>query len=89
MGARTLVIPENFPMGCSSALLITYGSDMEEYDPITGCLTKLNNFAEYHNQMLQTKLDHIRELNPNAIVIYADYYNAAMQIYRSPEEYGM
>ncbi|KAK1425373.1 hypothetical protein QVD17_20725 [Tagetes erecta] len=88
MGARTLVIPGNFPIGCSAAFLVIYGSRMKEYDPITGCLTDLNDFAEYHNQMLQTKLNQIRKLNPDVIVIYADYYNAAMQIYHSPEEYG-
>ncbi|KAL9997497.1 putative sinapine esterase [Helianthus debilis subsp. tardiflorus] len=88
MGAKTLVVPGNFPIGCFPLYLTTYGSDKEEYDPITGCLTKLNEFAEYHNKMLQTKLNHIRELNPKVTVIYADYYNAVMQIYHSPYEYG-
>ncbi|KAF5762006.1 putative sinapine esterase [Helianthus annuus] len=88
MGARTLVVPGNFPLGCLPRILTIYGSDNEEYDPITGCMTKFNKFAEYHNKMLQTKLDHIRERNPNVTLIYADYYNALMQIYRSPYEYG-
>ncbi|KAI3744926.1 hypothetical protein L1987_58024 [Smallanthus sonchifolius] len=60
----------------------------EEYDPTTGCLSNLNKFVEYHNRMLQTNLDKIRELNPNVIIIYADYYNVALQIYHSPDEYG-
>ncbi|KAI7734228.1 hypothetical protein M8C21_011541, partial [Ambrosia artemisiifolia] len=91
MGARTLVVPGNFPVGCFPSYLtieVSGLSGREEYDPITGCLTKLNELSEYHNKMLQTKLNKIQELNPNVVVIYADYYNAAMQIYYSPNEYG-
>ncbi|GJV90078.1 GDSL esterase/lipase-like protein [Tanacetum coccineum] len=89
LGAQTLVVPGNLPIGCSAVYLtIYYGSDKEEYDATTGCLTKLNKFAEHHNEMLQTALQHIRELHPNVNIIYADYYNAAMQFFRSPQQYG-
>ncbi|KAI3764184.1 hypothetical protein L2E82_14187 [Cichorium intybus] len=88
MGAKTLVVPGNFPIGCSAVYLTVCGSETEEYDNTTGCLIKLNKFAEYHNELLQTKLNHLRELHPNVIIIYADYYNAAMQIFRSPHKFG-
>ncbi|KAI3795456.1 hypothetical protein L1987_38111 [Smallanthus sonchifolius] len=89
MGARTLVVPGNFPIGCFPRFLTTRAhDDQEEYDPITGCLTNLNKFVEYHNSILQTNLNKIRALNLIVIIIYADYYNSAMQIYRSPNEYG-
>nr|GEV39924.1 SGNH hydrolase-type esterase domain-containing protein [Tanacetum cinerariifolium] len=88
MGAQTLVVPGNFPIGCSSSYLTTRASASEEYDPITGCLVSLNEFVEYHNDMLQKKLNMIRELHPNVNLIYADYYNAALQFYRSPNAFG-
>ncbi|GJY60914.1 SGNH hydrolase-type esterase domain-containing protein [Tanacetum coccineum] len=88
MGAQTLVVPGNFPVGCLSAYLTICGSEKEEYDPETGCLVRLNEFAEYHNELLQTRLNQIRELHPNVNVIYADYYNAAIKIYRSPDKFG-
>ncbi|PWA51590.1 SGNH hydrolase-type esterase domain-containing protein [Artemisia annua] len=88
MGAQTLVVPGNFPIGCSSSYLTVRASDYEEYDPTTGCLVSLNEFAEYHNNMLQKKLNMIRELHPDVNLIYADYYNAAMQFYRSPNAFG-
>ncbi|KAJ9563668.1 hypothetical protein OSB04_008828 [Centaurea solstitialis] len=88
MGARTLVVPGNLPMGCLSSYLTTCGSENEEYDKTTGCLVRLNEFAKYHNELLQTKLNQIRELHLDVVVIYADYYNAAMQIYRSPDKFG-
>ncbi|GJY12083.1 SGNH hydrolase-type esterase domain-containing protein [Tanacetum coccineum] len=88
MGAQTLVVPGNFPIGCTSAYLTLFGSQKEKYDPTTGCLIRFNELAEYHNELLQMELNTIRELHPNVIIIYADYYNAVMQIYRSPHKFG-
>ncbi|KAI3741666.1 hypothetical protein L1987_59340 [Smallanthus sonchifolius] len=89
LGAETLVVPGNLPIGCSAAYLtIYYGSAKVEYDNTTGCLIALNKFAEWHNELLQTSLNQIRDVHPNVNIIYADYYNAAMQFFRSPEKYG-
>ncbi|KAL7592443.1 GDSL esterase/lipase At1g28580 [Lactuca sativa] len=89
LGAETLVIPGNLPIGCSAAYLtIYYGSDWVRHDNTTGCIIELNKFAEYHNELLQTALNQIREINPNVNIIYADYYNAAMQFFQSPQKYG-
>ncbi|CAH1439153.1 unnamed protein product [Lactuca virosa] len=89
LGAQTLVIPGNLPIGCSAAYLtIFYGSDNIQYDNSTGCIITLNKFAEYHNELLQRKLQQIRVLHPEVNIIYADYYNAAMQFFRSPNKFG-
>ncbi|XP_071708883.1 GDSL esterase/lipase At1g28600-like [Rutidosis leptorrhynchoides] len=87
-GAQTLVVPGNLPVGCSPTYLSKRDFDKDEHDPTTGCLIRLNNFAEYHNQLLQIKLHQIREHHPDIVIIYADYFNAAMQFYRSPEKFG-
>ncbi|XP_076928666.1 GDSL esterase/lipase At1g28570-like [Bidens hawaiensis] len=42
MGAKSLVVPRNFPIGCSAKYLTICGSKIEEYDLITGCLVHLN-----------------------------------------------
>ncbi|KAK3039947.1 hypothetical protein RJ639_027782 [Escallonia herrerae] len=86
IGARTLMVPGNFPIGCSSSYLTD--SNKEEYDPETGCLIWLNKFVENHNELLQIELNQIQQLNPDATIIYADYYHAAMQFYLSPKEFG-
>ncbi|KAD3068801.1 hypothetical protein E3N88_36681 [Mikania micrantha] len=89
LGAETLVVPGNLPIGCSAAYLtIYYGSDEVEYDKETGCLIELNKFAEWHNELLQKALNQIRDIHPHVNIIYADYYNAAMQFFRSPQKYG-
>ncbi|OIT20067.1 PREDICTED: GDSL esterase/lipase At1g28590-like [Nicotiana attenuata] len=89
LGAQTLIVPGNLPIGCSASYLTTFeNSNKDEYDAETGCINWLNNFAEYHNQLLQEEIHRIRELHPQANIIYADYYNAAMHIYKSPKKFG-
>ncbi|XP_076951411.1 GDSL esterase/lipase At1g28580-like [Bidens hawaiensis] len=88
MGAKSLVVPGNFPIGCSASYLTVCGSENEEYDPKTGCLVRLNQFAEYHSKLLQIKLKQVQDLHPDVNIIYADHYNAAMEIYLFPYKYG-
>ncbi|KAI7736461.1 hypothetical protein M8C21_017593 [Ambrosia artemisiifolia] len=90
LGAKTVIVPGNFPIGCSSSYLTMYNnSDTKMYDNKTGCIIWLNKFAEYHNQLLERELQKIRKFNYHHVnIIYADYYNAAMQLYRSPKEFG-
>ncbi|XP_052622737.1 GDSL esterase/lipase At1g28590 [Lactuca sativa] len=89
MGAQTLVVPGTFPIGCSSSILTVRASrNKKDYDNRTGCLIRYNELVEYHNDLLIKKLNHLRELHPNVIIIYADYYNAAMQIIYSPIKFG-
>ncbi|XP_027105477.1 GDSL esterase/lipase At1g28580-like [Coffea arabica] len=89
LGAETLVVPGNLPIGCSSSYLTYFqSSNKHDYDMETGCIKWLNEFAKYHNKLLLTEINRIRELNPHALIVYADYYNAAMTLYRSPQKYG-
>ncbi|KAK1375409.1 Sinapine esterase [Heracleum sosnowskyi] len=90
LGARSILVPGNLPIGCSAAYLTLFltNSSRQDYDPKTGCLIWLNKFAEYHNQMLQTELSRIQKLYPQAKIIYADYYNAVMPLYLNPYKLG-
>ncbi|KAK7332020.1 hypothetical protein VNO80_28766 [Phaseolus coccineus] len=88
LGARTLMVPGNLPIGCSVIYLTIYETkDKNEYDE-SGCLKWLNEFAEYYNHELQIELDKLRALHPHANIIFADYYNAALPLYRDPTKFG-
>ncbi|KAH6792990.1 GDSL-like Lipase/Acylhydrolase superfamily protein [Perilla frutescens var. hirtella] len=87
--AVTLMVPGNLPIGCSASYLTTFKRlNEKDYDPQTGCLNWLNRFSQYHNTLLQQELHRIRNQNPKINIIYADYYNAAMNFYRFPQKYG-
>ncbi|KFK44741.1 hypothetical protein AALP_AA1G296900 [Arabis alpina] len=90
MGGRTFLVPGDFPLGCSVAYLTLYQtSNRVEYDPLTGCLTWLNEFSEYHNEHLQAELDKLRNLYPHVTIIYGDYYNALLRIFEDPAKFGL
>lgn len=42
----------------------------------------------YHNELLNEELNRLRELYPHVVIIYADYYDAAIRFYLNPEEFG-
>ncbi|TVU35780.1 hypothetical protein EJB05_17683 [Eragrostis curvula] len=90
LGAKTLIVPGNLPIGCVPKYLSRFHSDKEEdYEPKTGCLRWMNEFSQYHNELLVEELEKLRLLHPDVSIIYADYYGAAMEIFRFPELFGI
>jgi len=90
VGAKTLVVPGNLPIGCVPRYLSIFRSDnKEDYEPESGCLRWMNEFSEYHNKLLVEELEKLRKVHPDVSIIYADYYGAAMEIFLSPERFGI
>ncbi|XP_078153496.1 GDSL esterase/lipase At1g28600-like isoform X2 [Carex rostrata] len=88
-GAKTLLVPNDLPIGCLPRYLTMFQSEKkEDYDPESGCLKHFNEFAEYHNAMLFKELEKLQLLYPNVTIIYADYYEASMNIFRNPKKLG-
>lgn len=84
-----MIVPGNFPIGCVAVYLTVFQSDRrEDYESGTGCIEWLNQFSMYHNRHLLDELSQLRRRYPEATIIYANYYEAAMAIFRSPQEYG-
>jgi phospholipase/lecithinase/hemolysin len=89
LGAKTLLVPGNLPIGCVPTYLLTFESDSaEDYEPETGCIRWMNEFAQYHNKLLVDELEKLRKLHSGVEIIYADYYGAAMEVFLSPEQFG-
>ncbi|GMN43593.1 hypothetical protein TIFTF001_012799 [Ficus carica] len=87
-GAVELVVPGNFPIGCSAAYLTFFQiPNKTDYDS-NGCLKAFNNFFEFHNGRLKCALEKLRRKYRNVKIIYADYYGATMQFVTSPLQYG-
>uniref|UniRef100_A0ACD5VJN4 Uncharacterized protein n=1 Tax=Avena sativa TaxID=4498 RepID=A0ACD5VJN4_AVESA len=87
LGAKTLLVPGNLPIGCVPTYLMRYKSDKKkDYEPETGCLRWMNQFSEDHNKLLVDELEELRQLHPGVTIIYADYYGAAMEIFLTPKK---
>lgn len=89
LGAKTLLVPGNFPIGCIPAFLTIYDTGRtEEYDRQTGCIKCLNELSEYHNKKLKDELDRLRQRHSDVTIIYADYYHSLQNIYLAPHKFG-
>ncbi|XP_066306688.1 GDSL esterase/lipase At1g28600-like [Miscanthus floridulus] len=89
MGAKAIVIPNNFPIGCVPAYLSGYKSNNRaDYDE-HGCLRWFNDFSQRHNQALRGEVGRLRAQHPDVKLIYADYYGAAMEFIRDPHRFGI
>ncbi|KAM3240303.1 hypothetical protein ACQJBY_053783 [Aegilops geniculata] len=89
LGARTIVVPGNFPIGCLPAYLSPHESNVTaDYDELH-CLKWYNEFSQKHNQALRQEIVRLRSQNPGVKVVYADYYSAAMQFVQKPQAYGI
>ncbi|KAF9608497.1 hypothetical protein IFM89_009863 [Coptis chinensis] len=88
LGATRLVVPGNFPIGCSPMYLTLFkNNDSTSYDD-KGCLKGLNTFAMYHNQYLQNALQQLRLEYPNVAILYADYYQASEWVLTNAPQLG-
>lgn len=86
-GARTLVVPRNYPVGCLSASLTCFPRE-GDYDQKTGCLNWLNELTELYNQRLHIELQDIQHQHPHVTIFFVDYYGIIMEMLQSPKKYG-
>ncbi|KAM0939490.1 putative carboxylesterase [Dioscorea sansibarensis] len=88
-GVVHLVVPGNLPIGCSAMYLTLYHTpNKAAYENGNGCLKAFNGFAKYHNSLLRQSLETLRHKYPQARIMYADYYGAAIPFVHSPKHFG-
>ncbi|CAI0445014.1 unnamed protein product [Linum tenue] len=89
LGAVTILIPGNLPIGCWPGYLTKFWSpNKEDYDPLSGCLLWYNNFAQHHNKLLQQEIVRLQKLYPHTNLMYGDYFGSATRFHRHPEKFG-
>ncbi|KAK6122814.1 hypothetical protein DH2020_043428 [Rehmannia glutinosa] len=87
-GASQVIVPGNFPLGCFPFYLFYAASDdPTAYDDM-GCLKSVNKLTTFENTGLQGALESLRKEFPNAIILYADYYNAFQSLLREAPTLG-
>ncbi|CAO2840495.1 unnamed protein product [Amaranthus hypochondriacus] len=84
-GAKYVVVQGLPPTGCLTLAL--YLSPPDDRDEL-GCVRSVNNLSHNHNNLLQAKIQDLRKQFPKAFIVYADYYNAYINILKSPRKYG-
>lgn len=75
-GAVQVLVPGNFPKGCSPLYLTAFRtSDPTAYDE-HHCLKDLNSVSDYHNNQLQEGIQELKREYPNVVIVYGDYNQA-------------
>ena len=89
LGAKTIMIPGNFPIGCVPVYLKAFKTNnLADYDEFH-CLKWFNDFSMRHNQALSSEINMLRAQHPGVKLIYADYFGAAMEIFKNPHKFGV
>ncbi|KAK3149355.1 hypothetical protein QOZ80_3AG0216230 [Eleusine coracana subsp. coracana] len=88
LSAKVVMIPNNFPIGCLPSFLSRFHShEPKDYDE-HGCLRWFNDFTLAHNLGLFEEVNWLQLQYPDVKLIYADYYNATMELLKNPDRFG-
>ncbi|KAL6969337.1 hypothetical protein U1Q18_029053 [Sarracenia purpurea var. burkii] len=83
-GAKYIVVQGLPPIGCLPLGL--FSSKLLGRDK-WGCAAAVNSATMVYNQVLQMTLEIIRKKNPHCTIVYADYWNAFLEILTNPAKY--
>lgn len=87
-GATRFVVAGNFPIGCFPFVVAIFaGNGSTAYDEL-GCARSANELAIFQNNNLKATLASLRKEFPGVSIIYADFYNAFLSIFRLAPLYG-
>ncbi|KAM3381235.1 GDSL esterase/lipase [Capsicum galapagoense] len=84
-GAKYVVVQGLPPTGCLT--LSMYLAPETDRDGM-GCVGSVNKQSYLHNTIIQAKLDSFRKQFPQAVIVYADHWNAYSTIVRGANKYG-
>ncbi|XP_006651409.1 sinapine esterase-like [Oryza brachyantha] len=88
LGAKTIVVPGNFPIGCVPRYLTMFQNKTNpKYYDAFGCINWLNDFSKEHNRALKHMLEQIPR-DPTVTVVYGDYYDTTLEITHRPTIHG-
>ncbi|KAL3646214.1 hypothetical protein CASFOL_011394 [Castilleja foliolosa] len=83
-GAKYVVVQGLPPIGCLTLSLYVARPDDRDN---TRCVASANKQSEVHNTALKTQLNLLRKQYPKFIIIYADYYNAYLNVIKNARKY--
>ncbi|CAA0828588.1 GDSL esterase/lipase [Striga hermonthica] len=84
-GAKYIVVQGLPSTGC-----IPYSFSLaspEDRDEM-GCVASVNRITTAHNAALQAQLRSLRAQHPQAVILYADYYNSHLTLIKNATRYG-
>ncbi|KAJ8425154.1 hypothetical protein Cgig2_003122 [Carnegiea gigantea] len=88
LGAKRLIIPGNFPVGCMTICLALFKTDDSTIYDELNCIRSWNEFAMFHNDRLQSAIKGLQKKHPDIVIVYGDYYAALTSILKHASSLG-
>ncbi|EPS63670.1 hypothetical protein M569_11113, partial [Genlisea aurea] len=85
-GAKYVVVQGLPPTGCLTLSLYLAPANDRDW---AGCVASGNKHSQDHNAALKAKLNYFRQKFPKATIVYADYYEAYLDVIRNPAAHGI
>ncbi|MCO5564750.1 hypothetical protein L7F22_018418 [Adiantum nelumboides] len=86
-GARNFLVVGIAADGCISMMLTRVPHKTEDLDSL-GCLTTVNNYVQYHNELLFEAVKNLRVELPDTHISYGDFFSANVDILVNASAYG-
>lgn len=84
-GAKYMVVQGLPTTGCLTlSMTLAPANDRDDM----GCVGSLNKQSYIHNAILQSKIQDFRKQFPEAVIVYADFWNAYRSIVKNAGKYG-
>jgi len=83
-GARNFLLISSAPGGCSPIFLTEFNGTKDSH----GCLGEYNTIYQQHRTVLRREVKTMRLLYADSQIIFADYFDAYMNILNGHEKYG-
>ena len=87
MGAKSFVVFNIPPQGCTTVIMTLYESSNFKTDEL-GCLVEYNNVNKVFNDQLNATIMELQRTYPTTTFLQFDYYAAYLEIFRNTEQYG-
>lgn len=87
IGGRSFMAFNLAPIGCYPAFLEELPHDTWDLD-IFGCMVSYNKAVVDYNNMLNESLTQMREMLPNASIVYVDTHSIKLELFQHPKDYG-
>ncbi|XP_052182937.1 GDSL esterase/lipase At3g48460 [Diospyros lotus] len=84
-GAKYVVVQGLPTTGCLPLAMAL--APIDDRDDL-GCVASANKQASSHNAVLQSKLQELRKRYPQAVIVYADFWNAYRAVMKNAGKYG-